>query len=216
MVRRPLIAAAVALVLAGCGNDEPAAPEPAPQPPATTTTTTGDAVAWAERVCSSVAPEVKKLSAGPDIDPNDPKAAKTNLVAYLDTLVAALDRMTAAIRDAGAPPVPDGEVAADRAMQTLQEAKTQVEQSRTELAAADVSNQAAFQKAFTNVGEDLQRLSELENPMAGLRGNEELDAAFEKAPSCRTLAGSDPSGSTTPSVTGSPTPSAPPTPTTTS
>ncbi|MGW5050593.1 hypothetical protein [Actinokineospora sp. NPDC004072] len=198
MVRRPLIAAAVVLVLAACGNDDPGTPEPAPEAPTTTVAPTepqGDPVAWAERVCSSVSPEVAKLSKGPNIDPNNPKAAKGNLISYLDTLVDALERMSAGIGEAGDPPVPDGDIAADRAVQTLQKARDQVQRSRDEFAAADVSDPEKFKQAFTKVGSDLQKLAELENPMAGLRGNEQLDAAFKKAASCRTLAGTDASGS---------------------
>ncbi|GAA4415024.1 hypothetical protein GCM10023148_11070 [Actinokineospora soli] len=195
MVRRSAFAAAaLALALTGCsGDNNPGTPAPAPQATTATTTTGGaggDAVAWAERVCASVGPEVEKLSAGPDIDPSNPQAAKEGLVTYLDTLISAIDRMIGGMRDAGAPPVPDGQIAADRAVGTLEEAKGSVSAARDELAAADVSDPAAFQAAFTKVGEDLQKLSELENPMEGLRGNEELDAAFEQAESCKKLSGS--------------------------
>lgn len=194
MVRTTVIAAAaLALALAGCSNEEPGGPAPAPGVETTTTAPTegeSDAVAWAEQVCASVAPEIGKLSEGPDIDPSNPQAAKDGLVTYLDTLVSALDRMIGGIEDAGAPPVPDGQVAADRAVGTLEEAKGSVEAAREELAKADVSDPAAFQAAFTKVGEDLQKLSDLDNPMEGLRGNEELDAAFEQAPSCKQLSGS--------------------------
>ena len=199
MVRRSVVAvAALVLALAGCSDDTPGAPAPGPSATTTTTTTEagGDAVAWAEQVCASVGPEVAKLSAGPDIDPSNPQAAKEGLVTYLDTLISAIDRMIGGVRDAGAPPVQDGQVAADRAVSTLEQAKTSVTAARDELAAADVSDPAAFQAAFTKVGEDLQKLSELENPMKGLRGNEELDKAFEQAPACKKL--SSPETTTTP------------------
>lgn len=209
MVRRTAIAAAAVLALfaAGCSNDDPVAPEPGEATTTAAESGGSDAVAWAEQVCASVAPEVGKLSEGPDIDPSNPQAAKDGLVTYLDTLIAALDRMISGVRDAGAPPVPDGQVAADRAVGTLEEAKDSVESARDDLAAADVSDPAAFRAAFTKVGEDLQKLSDLDNPMEGLRGNEELDAAFEEAPSCKQLSGSDTSTSpgTSPATT-SPTP----------
>ncbi|MGX7825736.1 hypothetical protein ACTG9Q_11650 [Actinokineospora sp. 24-640] len=187
--------------MTGCATDTGA---PTTSAPATTlpqstseTSANGDAKAWAEKVCASVAPEVAKLSGGPNIDPSNPEKARDGLVTYLDTLAGALDRMIGGVRDAGAPPVAEGQVAADRTISTLEEAKGAVESAKTRLAAADVSDPAAFQAAFVKVGEDLQKLSELEDPTAGLRGNAELDAAFREAESCKTLAGSDGSASAT-------------------
>ncbi len=204
MVRRSTfaISAVVVLALAGCSGD---GQEPGEMVPPTTTaaaptgeTGASDATAWAEQVCAAVAPEVEKLGAGPNIDPSNPQAAKDGLVSYLDTMVGALDRMIDGMQDAGAPPVPDGQVAVDRAVGTLEEAKGSIEAAKDELEGADVSDPAAFQAAFTKVGEDLQKLSDLDNPMAGLRGNEELHKAFQEAESCKELAGSGSTGSATP------------------
>ncbi|MFC5286772.1 hypothetical protein ACFPM7_06890 [Actinokineospora guangxiensis] len=204
MVRRSAFAvsAAVVLALAGCSGD---GQEPGEMVPPTTTAgapaETGEAsgaVAWAEQVCAAVAPEVEKLGAGPNIDPSNPQAAKDGLVTYLGDMVDSLDRMIDGMEDAGAPPVPDGQVAVDRATGTLEEAKGSVESAKAELEKADVNDPAAFQAAFTKVGEDLQKLSDLDNPMAGLRGNKELNDAFQQAESCKKLAGTGSTGTVTP------------------
>lgn len=191
MVRR-LAAAAVAVVtlsfgLAGCGSD-------APTTPGTTTTTTtakseasGDAVAWADKVCATVGPEAEKFKTPPAVDPSNLQATKDNFVAYLDGMAQALDRMVGGIRDAGAPPVADGETAAKAVEDSLENAKATVIKAKDNLAKVDASNPQAFQAGMAQVGQDLQGLSQMEDPTKGLRGNKELNEAFEKSATCKAL-----------------------------
>jgi hypothetical protein len=201
MVRR-LAAAAVAVAtlslgLAGCGSDTPGTSGAA----GTTTTSAksggGDAVAWADKVCSAVGPEIATFSTPPNIDPTNPQKAKDSFVTFLEGMVKALDRMVSGIKDAGAPPVADGETAADRVVAALEQAKSAVGSAKDNLAKVDVSDPAAFQAAFAQVGTDMGKLGDLEDPTKGLRGNEELNAAFEKAESCKALGGSGSSSTPT-------------------
>lgn len=207
MVSRPArftaVVAALAFGLVGCSGNSGGTGQ------GTSTTTTApsesggsaDAVAWAEKVCSSVGSEVKALSEGPNVDPTNPERAKTGLVTYLDTLGTALDRMIGGIKGAGAPPVPEGQTAAARAIGTLEQAKSTVDSAKTNLQQANVADPAGLQAAIVKVGEDLQALGELEDPTKDLRGNEELDAAFKQAKSCQELSGDGASSSATTSAT---------------
>ncbi|MGQ0837192.1 hypothetical protein [Actinokineospora sp.] len=195
MVRRlAVVVAVLSLGLVGCSGSNDSGGS---RTSGTTTTTTaaaggGDAVAWAEQVCAVVAPESAALSAGPDIDPSDPAKAKTNMVAYLDTLVSALDRMIGGVRAAGAPPVPDGQAAADTAIKALDGARTTVGTAKTNFEKADASTVAGLQTGLLQVSQDLGKLGDLDDPTKGLRGNQELNRAFEQAPSCKKLSGSTP------------------------
>jgi hypothetical protein len=190
MVRR-LAAVAVAAVtlsfgLAGCGSDSPSTSG------TTTTTTTkaaasGDAVAWADQVCAAVGPEVAKFKETPTTDPTNLQATKDNFVGYLDAMVQALDRMIAGIRGAGSPPITDGDAAAKAVTDSLETAKGTVTKAKDNLAKVDASNPAAFQAGMAQVGQDLQGLADMEDPTKGLRGNKELNDAFEKSDKCKAL-----------------------------
>ncbi|MGH3861721.1 hypothetical protein [Actinokineospora sp.] len=192
MVRR-LAAVAVAAVtlsfgLAGCGSDSPSTSGTT----TTTTTTTaaaanGDAVAWADKVCSAVAPEVEKFKDTPTGDPNNLQATKDGFVTYLDGMAQALDRMVSGIRDAGTPPVADGDAAAKAVENSLETAKATVVKAKNNLAKVDASNPQAFQAGMAQVGQDLQGLADMEDPTKGLRGNKELNDAFEKSEKCKAL-----------------------------
>ncbi|GAA2988095.1 hypothetical protein [Actinokineospora diospyrosa] len=192
--------AALTIALAGCGgSDTKAGGSSSAAAGATTTASSaasgGDATAWAEKVCASVAPQVTALSAQPQIDQSDPVKAQASLVEYLDKFAGALDKMISSFTDAGDPPVADGKKLVVSATGALEEAKTAVETAKKNLAAASPADPAAFQAAFVKVGEDLQALSKLEDPTKGLRGSAELDKAFKEAPSCKALDGDSASGS---------------------
>ncbi|SDD82231.1 hypothetical protein [Actinokineospora iranica] len=219
MVRRLVAAtataAAFALGLAGCGSDPGTAPgaTTTSAPAATTTSGTsanGDAVAWAEKVCSSVAPHVDELDDGPkDIDGTDPNKAKAGMSAYLDKLSGALDSMTASFKEAGDPPVANGDQLSEKAVGSLDEAKKIVDGAKVKLEGVNTADPAAFQSGFLQVGQDLQKLGDLEDPTKGLRGNKELEEAFKAAPTCKKLDDAEPeseAASESPSETASPRP----------
>jgi hypothetical protein len=189
MIRRLATVAAAAtalgLALAGCGD-------------ANSGGGGGDAVAWAEKVCKSVEGDLAVLTKTPDVDPSNPQQAKESLVTYLGSFATALDHMASGIRDAGTPPVADGAKAVDTVSSALAEAKTSVESAKTNLEQANVSDPASFQAAFTKVGEDMAKLSSLDDPTKDLKANKELNDAFEQAPTCKKLDGD---GTSTPPST---------------
>ncbi|GLZ40310.1 hypothetical protein [Actinokineospora sp. NBRC 105648] len=188
-------ASALTLALAGCGggNSGTGSSSSGAAPASTTASSAGGAnagaVAWAEKVCSTVAPQVAQLSQAPNLDPSDPVKAKTNLDAYFDKQISALDTMASGFQSAGAPPVADGDQLVEKATAGIKQAKTVVESAKTELASVDTSTPEAFQAGFVKVAENLQKLSESDDPTASLKGNQELDAAFQQAPTCKKLDG---------------------------
>jgi hypothetical protein len=153
-----------------------------------------DAVAWADEVCSGIADDIAALTTQPDIDPSNPQAAKDGLVTYLGQLETSLDGMASAVEDAGTPPVDGGEEAATSFLDQIGTAKEAVTSAKTKMEAAPVDDPAAFQTAATGAMQDLQALSEMEDPTSSFSDNPELKAAYDEAESCKALE----SGSSTP------------------
>ncbi|MDQ3406344.1 MAG: hypothetical protein M3548_23605 [Actinomycetota bacterium] len=188
MVRRlAVVAAALSLGLAGCGSDTGSGSSTGSGTTTTAEAKGGDAVAWAESVCSKIGPEVEALSKTPEIDSSDPAKTKDSMVSYLTTLSTALGKMSSGIEDAGTPPVADGKVLADKVVGGLGEAKKAVDTAKENLSTVDASDPAKFQEGFQKVSADLSKIGDMEDPTKGLRGNQELEDAFKNAESCKKL-----------------------------
>jgi hypothetical protein len=154
-----------------------------------------DAVSWAEKVCKSVEGQAAVLSQTPSADPSDPAKAKQNLLAYLGTLTAGLDKLLNGIKDAGTPKVNDGSQVVEKVTKALRDAKQSVEDAKGNLDKATVTDAASFQAARDKVAQDLAKLSDLEDPTKDLKANAELNDAFNKASTCKKL---DEGGPSTP------------------
>jgi hypothetical protein len=147
----------------------------------------GDAVAWADQVCSSMKDDIAALTTQPEIDQTNPQAAKDGLAAYLGTLETSLDGMSGAVEDAGNPPVDGGEDAVKGFLDQIGTAKDAVTSAKSKIEAAPVDDAAGFQAAFASATEDLQKLSDIEDPTASFSANKELDAAYKEAKSCQEM-----------------------------
>lgn len=167
-----LVAAAV--VLTGCDSE---GGQPDQQ----------QAVAWAERVCASVAEGGEKLSQPPKLDPRSPQNALDSIVVYLGKLSSALDGMENELRAAGSPPVRNGLDTYGKALATLDEIQAAVKNATTGLRNAKVDNPAALKKAMTRAGKEMTKVRAAEGPAADLKANPELYAVFAKAPSCQKI-----------------------------
>ncbi|HEU5470511.1 MAG TPA: hypothetical protein VFV67_07645 [Actinophytocola sp.] len=163
------------LVAVGCGTDEdPDAP----------------AVAWAEQVCASVERGAATLASPPATDPNDPQGAKVVLADYLGRVSQALDTVAGGIREAGAPPVDDGQRAVDDALRTITELRAALDSAKNRVARLETTDPAGFQQALTEVGNGLAEVGGVEGPTKDLKANPALNTAFGKAPTCQKVDGS--------------------------
>jgi hypothetical protein len=176
MMRRLAVLAALSLALTACSDDGNSGGD------------TNDPVAWAEKVCTSVEGSIGALGQ-PDIDPNDPRKSKDNMVAYLGNIANALDRMMTGIREAGTPPVNDGAQTVDRVTATLGDAKRAVDEAKANLERAEVNDPTALGEAITKATTDLAALGDLQDPTADLESNQQLRDAFDKAAACQRLDG---------------------------
>jgi hypothetical protein len=175
-----LLAAALAvLVMTGC-SAQPSSSAPAEN---------GPAITWSDHVCEVVRAGGVKLSQLPAVDPSVPAKAKESLVTYLGSLSDALSELADGITKEGVPPVRDGQATFDRAMTTLTAGKSSVEEAKTKLAAASVTDQATFESAVRDASTAFTQLGSTEGPTKDLKDNPELAQAFGKAPNCRNLEG---------------------------
>jgi uncharacterized phage infection (PIP) family protein YhgE len=173
MTRRLATLAALVVVLTACSEDK--GPDGV------------DPVAWAEQVCKSVEGQAAVLNQTPTTDPGDPAKAKQNLLTYLGNLSAGLDKLSNGVKDAGTPKVNDGTQVVEKVTRTLRDAKQGVDLAKANLDKATVTDAASFQSARDRVGEDLAKLSDLEDPTKDLKANAELNDAFTKAATCKKL-----------------------------
>ena len=146
----------------------------------------GDAVAWADSVCSSIQDDLSALTTQPEIDQSNPQAAKDSLVTYLGTLETSLDGMAGAVEDAGTPPVDGGEEAVAGFVDQIGTAKEAVTSAKTKIEGASVDDPAGFQTAVTSAVEDLQSLSQLD-PTNSFSENPDLNEAYNEAEACQEL-----------------------------
>ncbi|WP_410659340.1 hypothetical protein [Amycolatopsis sp. lyj-112] len=173
-------AAAAAVLLAACGTDEPLDTAHHADPAA---------LAWVDKVCSGVATGSAKLAQPPAFDPANPQGTKTAMVSFLNSLSSALDDMAGGIRNAGAPPVPEGQSAVDKATTTLGETKTKIADTLTKMRDAKVTDQASLQKVVAEADTTMSGLSEPEGPIKHLRANPELNLAFAESSTCKQVYG---------------------------
>jgi hypothetical protein len=173
MIRRLVMLTVLTVALAACSGSKGSADV--------------DPVAWAEKVCKSIEGQAAVLSQAPTADTADPKKAKETLLAYLGNLATGLDKLASGVRDAGTPKVNDGSQVVEKVTKTLQDARRGVEDAKSNLEKATVTDAASFQTARDKVAADLGKLSDLEDPTKDLKANAELNDAFNKASTCKKL-----------------------------
>ncbi|MBB4688717.1 hypothetical protein [Amycolatopsis jiangsuensis] len=143
------------------------------------------ALHWADQVCTGVAAGSAKLGAPPALNGSAPAPAKDAMVGFLDRLGSALEGMDHSIREAGAPPVPDGQSTVDKALGTLRDTRGKLAQARTQLAQAKVTDQAGLRQAVSQADRTMSGLSDPDGPIKDLKTSPELRLAFEESPVCR-------------------------------
>ncbi|SFB64433.1 hypothetical protein SAMN05216266_14317 [Amycolatopsis marina] len=182
MTRRLLAGAFAALgaavTLAGCGS-EPDAPA-------------GDqvnaaAVSWAEQVCASVGSGGDTLSELPAFNPEQPDATRDGLVTYLESMSAALSDVADTITAAGTPPVEGGGATVEQAMETISTEREALESAKTTLTKAEITDEASFQQAISEVRTAFDELSSADGPLKDLKTNPELNEAIGRASACQGL-----------------------------
>ncbi len=164
--------ATLAVLVTGCGGQ---------------TAPSEQAVAWTNQVCGALAGFTRAATTSPRVDPADPSKTVQEVDRYLGSTSEELERSLTGLDAVGASPVEGGDGYVERLEEALRGIRTGFDSARTQLAAVDVSNSAVLATAIPAALAPLQELRNLPAPTEGMRANEELGAASERADNCRAL-----------------------------
>lgn len=194
MHRSPFNAARVAAVVAAVAALAlPAAAGAASKAPAAGAL---DTPVWAQRVCSAVLDWSEEAGRRADalegkVSATDLKKSRAVLSRFMDDVVRETDRMITRIDAAGTPKVEQGAAIRQRLRANLKRARGLLADGRREAAALSVTDNAAFAKGATALGNRIETqfgaLAGAFEKIDALYPSAELDAAVEAAPACKKL-----------------------------
>lgn len=175
MVRRLIagvvLAGTAACSVAGCGTDakkDHAGPE----------------VAWAGKICTTMA-QTSALSV-PKLNSADVLKDKKSLAKLLDGIAKRMATLEMNLQGVGAPPVPNGKQLFTTAMGNLTRTHSSVSTASKRLQKAKVTDKKSLQTAVKQVGTVFAQYNTYQGPQQDFRKDPKLNAAFTKAPACKT------------------------------
>ncbi|MDV6011448.1 hypothetical protein [Haloechinothrix sp. LS1_15] len=184
--RRELVAVAVVagMLAAACNSDASGDSE---RDPGGGSAPDDAAVAWAGKVCESLWEGGEALGEAPAPDSADPLAARDAVLDFLGNVHESLTGLEGTLEDLGEPPVRGGPEVYGEAMATLEDTQSAVARSIDELDAAEIVDGESFEAAMERAGETFAELDTLDGPAGEFRQNDDLRAAMDEAPECRSL-----------------------------
>jgi hypothetical protein len=185
-VPRIVGASAVALVLVACGNgDGGSGGDNGTVSPET----------YAQNLCASMQTYIYDVTAlSTDFAAAiDPAASldeqKTAVLAFLDDVLEATDRLISSVDDAGVPDIDDGEDVVVAIEETFAEARGILDEARAEVETISVEDPQAFVEQLNAIGQTIQTsLGEIGSSLAAIDAPE-LNAAVNDDPECAAVAG---------------------------
>lgn len=176
-----LVAVALAGLATGCANDTGEKLPP-----------TDDPVAWAGRLCSSLSPLTGLRNMRPRIDPNDPAAGKDSLSRYFNDTGTRIGDSLAGLDQVGPSPIPGGDEVAGKVRGALNRLRTAFDTAKIKLEGVDTGNPVEL---GTRLPEILSGLADAtkDKDLNAVGGNEALDDAVRRSPSCAMVKGTPPS-----------------------
>lgn len=163
--------------LAGCGGER--TPELLP--------TTDDPVVWAGRLCSALSPLSGLRNLRPDINPNDPAASKESLSRFFDDTQARIGESMTGLEQVGPSPISGGDDVAAKVRGGLERLGTSFGNARAEVEAVDPTDPIELGAKLPDILNGLAAAS-TDPDLAAIRGDQALNDAIGKSPSCSMLA----------------------------
>jgi hypothetical protein len=182
MLRLPILSLVGAVALAaGCGGGEDTQEG---IPPAD----------WAQSVCGALSDWQTSLQdqsqglTSEVLEARSPQAAKEQISAFLDEVIAETETMIGIVRATGQPAVDEGGQIVEDFNNGLERMRSAFEDAATQVESVPTDDPQAFQEELTEIGEDLQTqgqaigdtLSKIDEKYEA----EELSQAFEDTPEC--------------------------------
>jgi hypothetical protein len=201
---RTLLAAAgtcLALALTACSGDgagsdnnaqAPASSAAASSAPSSSAGSTGTAdsatVAWVDQFCGALSPlmELTRIER-PDIQSNDPAAAKQALSDIVGTFQESVGSTLDGMNKLGPAPVPAGDQAKQAVVDTFTPIHEQVKEAKAQLDAAEPTDRQAMLNVVQSIGNISSGMGE--DPLTSVEESPELSAAGMQAPNCQKLEG---------------------------
>ncbi|GAA4671183.1 hypothetical protein GCM10023324_24840 [Streptomyces youssoufiensis] len=178
--------AALVLALTGCGGDGD----------------DGDkkVESWAEKVCGGMQPQLKKIrdanaaiQGGAD-EPDSKKLQQTDSQAF-QQISDAYRALGKSVKDAGAPPVDDGEKAQTEALKDLNARSRAYEDLKTAVDKLDTKDKSKFAKGLNGIAEELNKLGKNSNDAFKRLQEGEVGEAMAKQKGCQRPSGGAPAPS---------------------
>ena len=177
------MALTAAVLLGGCGADDPEGPAEERVPPESYVTDLCGAIStWMDDV------QALNEDLQEQLDPTSLDAVKDTTLAFLDDVIAATDRMLSDVRTAGVPDVADGGEAARRVSTALGDVRDALAGARDRVEELSNNDPEAFGSELETIGGDLRE--SLEDTTGTLDSLEvpELEEAADDVPACDQLA----------------------------
>ena len=177
----------IAIGFTGCG--QPTAQTPARDQGLSVTTgvpRADPAARWAEDYCGAVTHLVRTLASLPVVDPSTPQQASRTSSDLLSSVVGGLDRSLAGLNALGAPPSGAPDTGRKDVIGEFAEIREQAESARRHIEDAR-GDATATKDALGQAQATLDRIAALDY-LKGVKDAPSLQAAQQRAPSCRELA----------------------------
>lgn len=182
-----VLAAALGLALAGCGQETVPAAPPATAPAADPTAVSEQTVQWTDSVCGALVPVTESLASPPEFDLTAPAATRDAYLTYLTQAQAATDQALENIAAAGPAPVDGGEQVTEEVRSDVTELRDDLADARSQLEQAGADDPAAIGRSVVAAGNVVGAVANNTQALSALDGNPRLDAAFDQAESCQRL-----------------------------
>jgi hypothetical protein len=177
---------AAALVAAGCGGGDDGGSAGGAAPEQYAADVCGAISDWQKELQTSATTMQSKLGTG-----STPADVKTELVTFMEGATKSTDDMLAKVKEAGPPDVEDGEALQRDLEKGLTDAQAAFAQARDEAKTLPTDNPATFQseaqKLGTTLNEEGTKIGQTFNGLSTKYDSKELNEAFDKEPSCRSL-----------------------------
>ena len=187
--------AGLTVLLAGCGNDEQAAPASAPSsdasqpaPASSSAASDGATEAWVNDFCGAVVnlTDLQNMQM-PNVQPGDFAASKTALSDLLGTFETSVGATLDGLQNLGPAPEPAGDQAKQTMLDVFTPVKESVSDAKAKIDSATEQNPQPMQEALGGLQSLGTTMTEAKNPLAGIQASPELNAAGQKAPNCQKL-----------------------------
>ena len=178
-----------------CGEDEPTPvvqPSPTPVESATSGPAPVSAETYVSSLCTSMQAWITGLQEGQaqveaSVEPGNAESGKQALAVFFDGAVTGTDTLITSVEGIGVPDVEGGDEIAATLVTRFSEAKTALENARSQVDTLPTDDPAAFKTATDELGGTIQTQLQAIGTALSALSQADLDAAANADPACQAL-----------------------------